>query len=233
MASNSPYEIETAAHLKALADCVNAGNCATKDVYYKLMNDIDLSGYASGDGWKPIGKIQGNFDGNSKIIKNLTINRPSQNSIGLFGGTNNATIQNLGLENCNIVGGDNVGALVGHSFLDTKINNCYATGTVNGRDDVGGLAGMCEISSFFENCYTTGTVNGRDYVGGLVGGNLMSNVNNVIYSIKNCHSLADVSGTGRWVGGLMGFTNSCSIYDSYAKGKVSGSGSHTDDANTT
>src|SRR5690554_2102454 len=55
------------------------------DAQYKLGADIDLSGYPN---WEPIGAptpFSGTFSGNGLIITNLTINRPAETFVGLFG----------------------------------------------------------------------------------------------------------------------------------------------------
>ena len=79
---------------------------------YILMNDIDLSSY---DNWDPIGdtsnRFNGIFDGNGYVIKNLTINRPTEDNVGLFGYTVSANIQNVGLENVEVTGKEYVGGL--------------------------------------------------------------------------------------------------------------------------
>jgi len=176
--SGDPWQITTHAHLKALADFVNAGNGGvTNGKYYKLMNNIDLISYSN---WEPIGHtnnstlaFRGNFDGNNKAVQNLTINRPSQNCIGLFGYCINASIKNLGVEDCDITGGNDVGSLVSYITSNFTVSNCYATGTVSGTENVGGLVGANYSSSTISNCYATGTVNGTENVGGLVGKNLI------------------------------------------------------------
>jgi len=72
---DNPWQITTPVHLEALANYVNAGNNGTQTdgIYYILMNDINLSGYAQGEGWIPIGYwypndfskcFQGYFNGN-------------------------------------------------------------------------------------------------------------------------------------------------------------------------
>ena len=63
------------------------------------MADIDLS---SVENWEPIGndstKFTGIFDGNGHVIKNMTINRPDTNYVGLFGYTDSGSeIKNIGL----------------------------------------------------------------------------------------------------------------------------------------
>lgn len=107
-----PYQIKTAQDLETLADLVNYGtdyykkydsNCITKtfnnpDVWYKVMNDIDLSSVCGpnigsyGSSWSPIGdstwdgySFLANFDGNHKVISNLYISDSYNEYKGLFG----------------------------------------------------------------------------------------------------------------------------------------------------
>ena len=253
--SADPYQIQTPAHLKQLADFVNAGNGnATTGVYYIVINDLDLSDYAAGEGWNPIGYFtsptdysyfQGNFDGNNKKVTNLKINCPADNQ-GLFGSINGATIENLDIENSNIVGKINVGGLVGHNYSST-ISNCYAAGNVSGTGYyIGGLVGFIYFSTI-SNCYATGNVSGAgDTVGGLVGYNYSSTISNcyatgnvsgtesvgglagnnfISSTISNCYATGNVNGIGD-VGGLVGQNSSSTISNCYAAGKVSGTGNN-------
>lgn len=176
--AGNPYLISTASHLEDLGTYVNSGNgTTTVNVYYRLNNDIDLSGYSN---WKPIGirpyanAFCGKFDGNNKVIKNLTINRPTESTVGLFGYTycsganNTASISNLGIENCNIIGVANVGGLAGESAW-SSIANCYTTGSIKGSgENTGGLIGI-DHSSTISNCYSIANVTGNTNVGGLFG----------------------------------------------------------------
>ena len=83
---------------------------------YILMNDIDLSSYSN---WDPIGEnnasaFNGILDGNGYTISNLTINRPNENYVGLFGVIKGSVeIKNLSLENIDIYGENYVGGLAG------------------------------------------------------------------------------------------------------------------------
>jgi len=205
--SISPWQITTAAQLAQLATYVNKPN-ATRGKYFKLMNDIDLSGYPN---WNPIGdrnicvgdacaEFEGYFDGNGKVVENLTINKPAASPIGLFGGVvGNATIVNLGVVNCNVIGQNCVGGLVGEIYSGTTIviSGCYTTGSVSGNY-VGGLVGSgSTYSTSISNCYSTCKVSGRAfYTGGLVG-HIFSG------TISNCYATGSVSGKER-VGGLVG-----------------------------
>ncbi|MCL2072317.1 MAG: T9SS type A sorting domain-containing protein [Marinilabiliaceae bacterium] len=219
-------EIWTAADLKALADFVNEGNGnLTAGVDFILMSDIDLSDYADGNGWEAIGKnpyenpnlvFEGNFDGNGKKITGLKISS-TLFEVGLFGYVVNATIENLGIENCDIEGLLNLGGLVGY-IENSTIKNCYVTGNISGSDWVGLIAGNVNNDCLIENCYAIGNLTGIATAGGWLGGIAGSNGNSVISS---CY--ADVEIIVPW-GSCGGITaiNSGIIKNCYAKGNVTG-----------
>ena len=203
----NPYQIETHQHLKALADFVNAGNGSeTAGRFYKLMNHINLSSY---DNWEPIGMgitsyanlFQGHFIGNGKLITNLTINRPAQENVGLFGGLANASVEHLGIENCNIVGQRVVGSIAG--FLsESLIANCYASGNVSSTQIVGGLTGSAEGASLITNSYSACDVTAENIAGGLAGHLETQSTISYSYATGN----VSVTGTGTQIvaGGLVG-----------------------------
>ena len=79
---NDPLVITTATQFSEIASLVSIGrlesfifNNISATAYLELGNDIDLSGYGSGNGWAPIGTndnlFRGNFDGNGKNITGL------------------------------------------------------------------------------------------------------------------------------------------------------------------
>ena len=221
-----PYRIYEPCQLEDLATFVNQGNGAqTANKYFKLMNDIDLIDYSSGEGWVPIGDninitnlhFQGNFDGNRKVISNLIINRKNGLSqSGFFGGIYYATILNLGIENCDITGCGNVGSLSAYT-LSSIVKNCYATGNVTGigcsiTEPTGGLIGYNFFSSTIDSCYSTCNVIGN---GGQCGG--LTGIGNII---SNSYATGDVTGARDEVGGLVGLCGS--ISNSYATGTVIG-----------
>ena len=138
-----PYQITSAEELAGLA-YASVGNTYS-GVHFKLLNNIDLAGHK----WKPIGsagsKFKGTFNGNGKIITNLYILAKDgetvalNDSAGLFGVIEDATIKNLGIDTAEIVvyGGDAVGwstkgyvgTLVGISYKSgsgSTIENCFA-----------------------------------------------------------------------------------------------------------
>ncbi len=194
---------------------------------YILMNDIDLSSYAN---WDPIGDLTsdtgftGTLDGNGYVVKNLTINRPTEDGVGLFvligdGNTmSGGEVKNLGLENVNVEGNGGAAGLASMSV--GNITNCYIIGDISGKDYIGGLVG--QNLGTISNTFTTGTVIASgSSVGGLVGSNLGL--------ITDCNSKCSVTGT-IYTGGLVGMsgtlgmpvTNTVSIINSYSTGTVKG-----------
>ena len=187
------------------------------DKCFRLIEDIDLDGFSSGEGWEPIGDnstpFTGVFDGGAErhTISGLVINRSISDYEGLFGYTGEtAEIRNLGLVEVNVTGRDYVGGLTG--WNNGLVTDTYVTGDVTGDSDVGGLAGQNEgviIDSYF-----TGTVTADYYyTGGLVGDNNGT--------ITNCHTEATVTSSDDYIGGLAGGSFG-PITGSYAAGTVKG-----------
>ncbi|MCK5461198.1 hypothetical protein KAI58_04400, partial [Candidatus Gracilibacteria bacterium] len=193
------------------------------DGKYVLTQNIDCSatsGWNSGAGFDSIGdssnKFTGIFDGKGYEINDLYINRSTEDYIGLFGYTNEAKIENIGVVNVNISGDDYIGGLVGYN-TSSRITNSYSTGSVDGDDRVGGLVGQNSYSTI-TNSYSTGSVVGSGYhTGGLVGYNTSS-------SVTNSYSTGSVVSSGYYTGGLVGYNYvSSTITNSYSIGSVVGS----------
>jgi hypothetical protein len=187
------------------------------------MNDISLSSYASGAGWKPIGDsslitqtFQGFFDGNGKKVSNLTINRPSENRIGLFGRVAGGTITNLGVIGYNITGNSYVGGLIGAALSQCAILNCYVSGNLSGNGYMGAFVGDIRSQSVIAYCHATGNVTGRNngYIGDFAG--------YVEATISHCYATTHVTGAGRMTGGLAGGLGDGIITHCYVKGRVKG-----------
>jgi len=226
-------EIRTWYDLDAVRDNL-AGN-------HTLMNDLDstTAGYEElasltanqGKGWEPIEftdpyypdhiySFTGSFDGQGYKIHDLVINRPDENCVGLFCITSErGVIQNIGVVNVTVIGGWEVGGLVGHN--QGAVSNSYVTGSVTGEGSyVGGLIG-CINDASVTNSYSTGSMTGDSWVGGLVGGGAWS-------TVSNSYSTASVTGD-RNVGGLVGLdfydlTVSNSFWDIQTSGQATSAG---------
>ena len=222
-----PYQIDTVADWQELMN-----TSSHWDKYFVMIADVNLYGVTLTPVGNSTTQFTGIFDGNGHIIRNVVINQPSSDCVGLFGylgryGLSSARrIRNLSVENVNITGGIYVGGLVGFSFYGT-ISNCYSAGSVvTSSSDAyaGGLAG-CSRDGKISNCYSASSVvasSSAAYAGGLVGYVDDSR-------ISDCYSTGDVNAifTSNYAGGLVGYTSSESRFsDCYSTSVVIAPASH-------
>ena len=119
----------------------------------------------------------------------------------------------------NVTGNQSVGGLLGSSNGGT-ISLSYANGSVHSqRDYAGGLVGSTRGT--ISRSYATGSVTGNQSVGGLVGASLYRGTQ--IEGIRDVFATGDVTGT-EYVSGLVGSTDQVTISRGLALGHVSGSG---------
>jgi hypothetical protein len=198
---------------------------------HTLMNDLDSStpGYEElasataneGKGWQPLltgdKPFVGILDGQGYVIRDLFINRPDENFVGLFGVVNGywgltkcyGVIKNVGVVNASVTGLDEVGGLAGGS-VDNTVSNCYCTANVTGRNHVGGLVGTSGAS--VSSCHSAGNVAGNDHVGGLAGENIYGGI------IDESYSICSVSGNETaysYIGGLVGYNFEATVTESF------------------
>ena len=229
-------------------------NTATAtDVGGAIVIDDKDAYWNGGAGWEPIGtdtppnNYNAVFEGNGHTISNLFINRGAADYIGLFGSVDDsARIYQVGLEDVNVTGRNNVGALVGHSS-GGWIRDSYVTGSVGGTTIVGGLVGEAksrsEIRASYSNvnvdasgaragglvgnlrsksqiiaAYATGTVDGSSFVGGLVG---RGEASDIVASYSTGAPTTTPAG-GAGLGGLIGRASSMTITDAYWDETASG-----------
>jgi len=201
---------------------------------YILMNDLDSSspGYTelasetANDerGWEPIGTsddgFTGTFNGQGHEVRDLFINRPDEDYVGLFGHItwvryidNVGVVENVGIAQADVTGSTLVGALVGHNA--GIVDNSYSSGSVSGGERIGGLVGwnQATLSDSYSSCSATGSTR----VGGLTGDNWYYRG-----TVNNSYSTGSVTGSTR-VGGLVGINYYGSVTDSYSSGSVVGS----------
>ena len=221
---SDPYLISTPEHLNQLQLDVNVNKIDTSGKYYRLINDIDLSGYDndsddSNGNFTPIGKsssvsFKGVFDGNGNTISNLKVILPDQDYVGLFGHIYyTAMIRNVGVKDVLIEGNDYTGGLVGYQRFGTTTES-YVTGSVIGNNRyTGGLIGFSD-DSIINNSYATGSVTGQECVGGFIG-KITSSI------VENSHATGVVKGN-KWIGGFVGTTWEAELYNNYATVDVIG-----------
>jgi hypothetical protein len=195
--------------------------------FYLLMTDLDsttanYTGLASptaneGKGWRPIGshtindEFVGGFDGQGYEIRDLFINRPDDDLIGLFGCVEpGGVIRDIGVVNATVIGNQEVAGLAGENV--GIVSHCYFTGNVTGVRTVGGLLGY--NYGLASNSHSTGSVTSTEgSAGGLVG----SNEGNV----RTSYSTSSVTGNSA-VGGLVGADWYGGVITSYTTGNVVG-----------
>jgi hypothetical protein len=120
---------------------------------------------------------------------------------GLVGGTGGHVTQCYSTGAVSADGND-VGGLVGYNDYESLVAECYSTGAVRGTDHVGGLVGT--NWGGLTRCYGMGAVRGTECVGGLVGWLGYTETSDEGGYVTQCYSTGTVSGTGKWVGGLVG-----------------------------
>lgn len=148
------YQLKNAGNLCWFADEVNRGS---KDISAIVTDPIDLAGFT----WTPMDGYTGRFDGNKKTITGLS------GTNGLFA-SSSGTIQNVVLEQVNINGAGNVGAVVGAN--QGTVIGCSSTGTVRGSSwSIGGIVGWNQGGTI-RGCISGCSVSGGT-AGGLVGSN--------------------------------------------------------------
>jgi hypothetical protein len=195
---------------------------------HKLINDLDSTtlGYEElasptangGQGWQPIGwgywasavpwpwirlvgeVFKGSFDGQGHEIRDIFINRSGWGGTGLFGCVGKGgIIRNIGVTNATITVPENVVRSLAAPIDAAGILMGFNMGSVS-------------------DSYVSGAVSCDYNVGGLVGLN--------IGTVTNCYSTANVTGSNRGTGGLVGmngeFTYDGSVRNCYSTGSVTG-----------
>ena len=176
--------------------------------------------------------FSGTFNGNYNYICNLYQNyEDSDNTsiVGLFS-TNNGTIENLRIENCNINVATNnmhivVGTICGRNM--GNVSNCGSSGNINIGDSgtagsyVGGITG--QAFNNIESCYSRCRINSKidenspnAFIGGVVGG-VYNGIN-----IKFCYNVGNIvtnSIQTMSIGGILG-GGDVRIENCYNSGKI-------------
>ncbi len=195
--NHTPYQITTCTELQEITEDLTGD--------YTLQNNIDCSdtiNWNSGAGFEPIGDFSnmfsGSLSGNKKIINNLTINRPGQTTIGLFGRTNmTGGIKELGLTDVNIIGLNFVGAITGWNANGT-ISEVFSTGTIIGERSVGGITGAIQ-GGLVTNSYSINNINASIEIGGGIAGqrgNILNSYYAGLITGPNIGGISAVNGYG-------------------------------------
>ncbi|MBN2403091.1 MAG: hypothetical protein JXN64_11915 [Spirochaetes bacterium] len=186
---------------------------------------VTLPGYGTVTGSSEnIGGLVG-FNGgtidNCSSAAEITASSSTATYVGGLSGQNYDTILNsyaTGNINAAVANHNHAGGLVGRNYIGT-IDNCHATGNVNGYYCAGGLVGWNYGSGgTINNSYATGIVEGYSSAGGLVGFNSGS------ASVTFSFATGKVTAANQWGGGLAGHISSGAIEQCFASGNVFGGG---------
>jgi|GEM_PF-2188091 len=204
--ADNPYLVESFASLVWMSEQMQDDEYF-ENIFFKQTTDIDAQSsheMHEGKGWMPLGDdwslpFKGNYDGNHHTISNLYINRPDNDHTGLFGFIGNGTVNNLGIINPDITGGNNTGAIAGtYNNPDQYISACFVKGgSVKGNSLVGGLVGRADGK--IKNSYTRTHVEGSNSVGGFAGLASENVLNSYAAStLKSDNSKGGLIGTDAW-----------------------------------
>ncbi len=201
-----PISVRTVTELNSISGADSVGK------YYRLENDINISGDAdiqTWNGWQKTGKegtepFQGYFDGNGHVISNYRISQWAGNSgHGLFGEiSGDGYVKNLGIEDVIVLGKEYymaetspAAALAGIVSENAKVIGCYGKNikvNMNGTEStndvqlLGGLIGGVDGAGVeIRDCYTKGTEKNHPHVNNY--GDLVGKVY-AAKSISNCYS---------------------------------------------
>ena len=226
---NASYAALTLAHAQ-LGELSGVGHADD----FTLKNITDSSIWTSGEGFNPIGSTStpftGVFTGNGGVatyaINNLTINRPTQDDVGLFsvaGGSANITSTNL--VNTVIIGRSNVGGIAGQLQGNASIN-WSSNSASRGANHEGLTTDTVGIVKSASNEAVVTAIGG--IVGKMSGTSTLHGVSNnatvIGQSDDGNHTDGNISKVGGLVGSMAGnsATNQARITNSSNHGNVYG-----------
>ena len=209
--ANGVYQIGTGSELEWFAEYVNSANADDASMLNAkavLTADIDMTGINH----SPIGpsttyKFDGEFDGQHHCIKNMIIDLPEQENVGLFGLVRgNAVIKNIIIDSsCSIKAKNRVAGLIGcnQTVADKKmaVLNCVNMASVHAYEGVAaGIIGAGQSQyPFFKmhNCVNTGAITTgatNNWTVAFHGWNSSAGGNAQVWSCYNVGTLSRIDG---------------------------------------
>ena len=232
--SSDPYIIGSVSDLKSFALYFN-NNWINTNVCAKIGDSVESLDFSGINDFEPIGDdnnmFNGTFDGNNKIIKNLSVTNVSGEYVGLFRYLNGGTITKLILDGCTISGGSGsywIGGIVGKVSNNGTISNCTVqNSTISCANDaqnpaVGGIVSYLESGNITEcillDSYVkaetelNGGVSGPSAKAGGIAGQCEGSISNCQVKGTTEISARNVSGSNPLAAGaVFGYTTSTSL----------------------
>ena len=205
-----------------------------KNVNIKSGSRIKLGGYIGGyaSGSDVVNFYNCTVEKNVKIGVNADGSSSNQDYVGSFSGRTNGTLKNC-VSYADVYGKSRVGGIMGgmgQSMGKCHLEDCQFYGNVTASGTmVGGILGAGYSDTKFGvapnapcatmiGCKATGNIVGKDMVGGIFGSErTLQCWDNGIGQIKNNTFEGHVQGTGKAVGGIVGFMQGLDKYN-----KISG-----------
>ncbi|NDC89362.1 MAG: hypothetical protein EB075_11280, partial [Bacteroidetes bacterium] len=251
--ASDPYLIATLGNLRWISEG-DAGSLDGK--YLRQTADIDASDTVNWNacaGYQPTDNYRGVYDGGGFTISNLYINRPTENSVALFGEPQwGGSVYNLFVLDANVTGAERTGIVFGTCNNGCWMQNVHTSGTVSGTSKVGGIAGFMQNNwnrdlapSRFLSSEATVTCTGSScggiygaadgsniflsdarFSGTVSGPNKIGGITGENGTITRALSVGTVTSTSGTYGGITGYTGDPSaISDVYhLDGSASGTG---------
>lgn len=221
------YQISTLNQLYWLSDTVARSAEPNAEINARLVNDIEWNPVYF---WEPIGtaehKFSGNFNGAGYTISYLKTANDVAEGVGLFGYTEDATIDSVKISNCEFYGKAYIGTIAGVSE-NSSISNCVvgssssnqvsvSHGNTTDKKCFGGICGKTYGGSISDCEVDTKVFAFADSLGGISGASFGT-------AISRCAIKGEVFGI-RFVGGIVGVMDEeASVNDSYAlNNRISG-----------
>ena len=192
------YQIANAEDLEAFSNMVASGN---GNISGALTADIDLAGLIH----QPIGTVSspfsGTFDGQQHFIRNMSLDMPEQEYVGLFGVLNDgAYIKNVIVDwSCFVSGKRFVAGIAGgtNGGGTVTFENCGNEASIGAAEE--NAAGICGVSMSSAcgirllNCFNTGGISGNRECAALCG--WVGNTGSVITNCYNAGFVIGMDGT--------------------------------------
>jgi len=189
-----------------------------REASHYIYADIDVAGIA----FTPLGMQSQEFVGSlitdNKIVKNITINMPNDDNIGVFSYTIGATFKNIRIENANIICNRMSGGFVALPS-ESSFENCHISGTMRCHSNCGGFSHY-SASNQYKNC-------SADIVALLEAGSFSGFVDySVLDTVNECNAklIADSKGAGTSLVGFNGTSEGSIFTNCYATGHIKKAG---------
>ncbi len=155
-------EVNSWSDLHNMRNNMHANYVLTRDLLTSDPDYAELAGSDANDGkgWEPVGTdanpFMGTFDGGGFTIDGLTINRPEESQVGLFGYALNSNFKNINIDNASIKAHGYVAGIVGqatNSYEPFTIINSSLSGEILGQESeysasyCAGMVGMVASGS--------------------------------------------------------------------------------------